>query len=256
LNRNDVQVRPSLIGDARPHAVRAAYLGWNGEGHLGPVNVSSTFYQALGYDDHNPIAGRSTRINAQMAALELSYDRDWLRLKLAGLYASGDRDPRDGRARGFDAIFDNPIFAGGGFSFWQSQGIPLTGAAVNLVSESSLLPTLRSGKFEGQANFVNPGILLLNAGVDAELTPKWRISANINWLNFQKTQPLELVLNQSDINRGIGLDYSIGVRHRPFLNENVVLTFGASALVPGRGFRDLYTNKTLFSAFARLVLSF
>ena len=33
------------------------------------------------------------RINAQMAALELSIDKDWLRYKLSVFYASGDDDP-------------------------------------------------------------------------------------------------------------------------------------------------------------------
>jgi len=256
FNNNEVRTRPALIGQARPHDIRVGYFGWNGDGHIGRLNLTHSFYQAVGRDDRNPIAGRSTRINAQMGAIEASYDVDWLRPKLSFFYASGDANPRDGRARGFDAIFDNPIFAGGGFSFWQSSGIRLTGTNVDLTSENSLIPNLRASKIEGQANFVNPGVFLVNAGLDAELTPKWRVSANVNWLNFAKTQPLELVLFQSNINRSIGFDYSLGVRHRPFLNDNVILTFGASALVPGAGFRDIYSNKTLFSAFARLTLTY
>jgi len=256
FDANDRQVRPVLLGAAKPHEVRAWYLGLNGEGHFGRWNVTHAFYQAFGRDTLNPIARKSTDINAQFAAVELSYDRDWLRMRGAFLYASGDSKPKDGRARGFDAIFDNPAFAGGGFSFWQSQGIPLTGTAVELVSEGSFLPTLRSSKLEGQANFVNPGLLLVNLGADAELTPKWRVSGNVNWIQFEKTQPLELVLNQAGIGRGAGLDYSIGFRHRPFLNDNAVLIFGASAFFPGRGFQDIFENKTLFSGFVRLNLTF
>jgi hypothetical protein len=256
FDRDGQQVRPPLLGSAKPHDVKVAYLGWNGDGHLGRLNLSHSFYQAFGGDSRNPVAGKAISINAQMAAAELSYDRDWYRLKSSFFYASGDSNPRDRRGRGFDSIFDNPVFAGAGFGFWQSQGIPLTGAGVDLTSESSLLPSLRSSKFEGQANFVNPGIMLFNVGTDVELTPKWRASANANWLRFDKTQTLKLILNQPDIDRLIGWDFSLGLRHRPFLNENVVLTFGASALVPGSGFRDLYRNKTLFSTFARLTLTY
>ena len=36
----------------------------------------------------------------------------------------------DGKAKGFDSIFDNPNFAGGQFSYWQRQAVPLFG--VNL----------------------------------------------------------------------------------------------------------------------------
>ena len=256
FNNNGVQTRPSLIGGGAPHKIQAFYVGWNGEGHLGRWNVNHSLYQAFGRDDRNPIARRRTTIDAQMAALEVSYDRDWARFKGSIFYASGDARPKDGRASGFDAIFDNPVFAGAGFSFWQSQGLGLTGAPVDLLGESSLLPTLRSSKLEGQANFVNPGILLLNLGTDVELTPKWRMSANANWLRFMKTQPLELVLNQSGIDRSVGLDLSLGFRHRPLLNENVVLSFGVSALIPGQGFRDIYTGKTIFSSFARLTLAY
>ncbi len=256
FDNNGIRVRPVLIGDARPHKIRTAYLGWNGDGHLGRYNLSHSFYQVFGTDTHNPIAGQRTSVNAQMGAAELSYDKDWIRFKSSFFYASGDSKPRDGRARGFDAITDNPIFSGAGFSFWQSQGLRLPGTFVDLVSESSLLPALRASKLEGQPNHVNPGIMIANVGTDVELTPKWRMSANINWLSFVKTQPLELVLNQSNINRHIGFDYSLGFRHRPFLNDNVIFTFGVSALVPGAGFRDIYTGKTVFSSFARLTLAY
>ena len=89
----------------------------------------------MGHDDFNTIAGRRVNINARMGALEVSIDKDWARYRASFFYASGDDNPRNGTARGFDAIFDDPAFAGGGFSFWQSQGIHLTGTNVDLTSE-------------------------------------------------------------------------------------------------------------------------
>jgi hypothetical protein len=255
-NNNGIRTRPSLIGDALPHTIRVGYLGFNGDGHFGRLNISHSFYQAWGKDSRNPIAGRSTSINAQMAAAELSYDKDWARFKTAFFYASGDANPRDRRARGFDAIFDQPFFLGGPFSFFNSQGQALTSTGVELFGEGSLLPSLRGSRLEGQANFVNPGIMIVNAGVDLEVTPKWRLSANVNWINFMKTQSLELILNQSDIGRSVGFDYNLGFRYRPYLNDNVVLLFGASALVPGKGFQEIFENKTLYSVFGRLILTF
>ncbi len=255
-NRLGFQTRPSLVGTAQEHAIHSSYIGTTGDGHFGRINVSHAFIQAFGYDTRNPISRRSQRINAQMGALELSYDKDWQRFRTSFFYASGDGNPLDGRARGFDAITDNPIFAGGGFSFWQASRIPLTGAGLDLVSDSSLLPSLRSGKFEGQSNFVNPGVMIVNMGYDADLTPKWRMSLNANWLQFHKTQALELILNQGKINRGIGMDYSLGFRHRPFLNDNVIFTFGTSALVPHNGLKDILDGRTLFSGFAKLTLQY
>src|SRR5271155_1331182 len=73
---NGFLVRPADIGAEREHSVRAAYLGWAGSGHFGRWNVNHAFYQARGEDDFNPIAGRPVTIDAQMAAVEISWDRD------------------------------------------------------------------------------------------------------------------------------------------------------------------------------------
>jgi len=81
------------------------------------------FYQAVGEDTFNPIAGRRVTVNAQMAAAEISYDKDWIRYRISTFYTSGDANPRDSRARGFDAIVDLPNFAGGLFSFWNREGV-------------------------------------------------------------------------------------------------------------------------------------
>jgi hypothetical protein len=253
---NGFLVRPADIGSEREHSVRAAYLGWAGSGHFGRWNVNHAFYQALGEDDFNPIAGRPVTIDARMAALEISWDRDWMRFRASAFYASGDANPRDGRATGFDSIVDQPEFAGGDFSFWDREGIPLTGASVFLTTPDSLLPDLRSSKNEGQANFVNPGIFLANGGADFNLTTKLKAVLNMNFLRFEDTAPLELVLFQTPIRNTIGEDYSVGVVYRPPLTENIVLTGGAAALDPGAGFRDIYTGHSLFSLFGNVRVQF
>jgi len=259
---NGFLVRPSPIGvvisnnQIQPHAVHVAYLGWTGDGHIGRVNLTHAFYQALGTDSFNPLAGRPVTINAQMAALELSVDKDWIRFKGSAFYASGSANPRSGEARGFDAIEDFPEFAGGIFSLWNREGIRLTGAGVNLTSPDSLLPSLRSDKDEGQANFVNPGIFLANLGMDFDLTPKLRGFVNVNYLRFEDTEPLELLLFQAPIHHTIGVDSSLGVRYRPPLTENISITAGAAALVPGQGLRDIYTGKMMFSVFTNVKFQF
>lgn len=256
FDRNGFLVRPAAIGSFTPHNLKIGYLGMAGDGHIGRLNISHAFYQALGQDDRNPIAGRPIRVNAQMIAAELSVDRDWLRLKGSFFFSSGDSRPLDDRGRGFDSIIDAPNFAGGIFGFFNRQGIRLTGTNVVLVDRESLLPSLRSSKDEGQANFVNPGLFLFHIGADAELTPKLRGFANVSVLRFHRTEPLELVLFQAPIRHGIGVDYGLGVLYRPPLTENIVITAGASALTPFAGFRDIFTSKTLLSTFAAVRLTF
>jgi len=256
FDKNGFLVRPAAIGSFTPHNLKIGYLGIAGDGHLGRVNISHAFYQAFGRDDRNPLAGRPIRVNAQMVAAEVSVDRDWVRLKGSFFYSSGDSRPLDGRGRGFDSITDAPNFAGGVFGFFNRQGIRLTGTTLVLVDRESLLPSLRSSKDEGQANFVNPGLFLFHVGADAEVTPKLRGFANVSVLRFHRTEPLELVLFQGPIRHGIGVDYGVGILYRPPLTENIVITAGASALTPGSGFRDIFTSKTLISTFAGVKLTF
>lgn len=256
FDQNGFLVRPAPIGAVTPHDIRAHYIGITGNGHFGRINVSNAVYQALGYDELNPIAGRRTDINAQMAALEVSIDKDWVRFKASGFFASGDSNPRDRIARGFDAISEAQTFAGGIFSFFNREGIRLTGTGVALVAPDSFLPNLRSSKEEGQVNFVNPGLFLVNAGIDFDVTPKIRAILNANYMRFHHTRPLELLLFQSDIDDAIGVDYSIGMIYRPPLTENISIISGITGLTPGKGLRQIYTGKTLVSAFSTVKFQF
>jgi hypothetical protein len=253
---NGFLVRPAPVGIFQAHNVRAAYLGWTGNGHFGRLNVNHAFYEALGTDSLNPIAGRRVTINAQMAAAEVSVDKDWVRYKLSAFYASGDGNPRDGRATGFDTIIDDPSFAGGIFSFWDRQELRLPGTGIALTPGDSLLPSMRTSKTEGQANFVNPGIFLVNAGANFDLTPKLKSFLNVNYLRFERTAPIALLLFESPIHNTIGLDYSLGFQYRPPLSENISITGGAGALSPGQGFRDIFSGTTQFSVFANVHFQF
>lgn len=256
FDTNKFLVRPAPIGVARPHAIRSYYYGLTGDGHFGRINVSHAFYQVLGHDTRNLIAGRRTDINAQMAALEASIDKDWLRLRGSFFFSSGDDNPRDGDARGFDAILDNTNFAGGIFSFWNREGIRLTGSGVALTHGGSLLPSLRSSKTQGQASFVNPGLFLFNGGTDVELTPRLRAVLNLTGVMFHHTEPLELLLFQSPIRRGVGFDSGLGFFYRPKLSDNVVILGGFNAFAPFSGFQNIYTSPTLFSAFTNVRFQF
>jgi hypothetical protein len=265
FDKNGFLSRPDPVGSFTPHQVRAVYLGCAGLGHAGPLNLDHAFYYVAGSDSLNPIAGPDTAgkgrnsvdVRALMAALEVSIDFSWLRPKLAYFYASGDGRPTDRRATGFDAIFDDPAFAGGGFSFWNRLGLQVPGVGVALVNRGSLLPDLRSSKEEGQPNFVNPGLHLISAALAADLTPELHAELTVNHLRFDQTAPLELLLFQSPIRRDIGWDLSLGVRWRPFLNNQVRLAAGVAALLPGAGFRDIYERRgALYAAFADLTLAF
>ena len=253
---NGFLVRPAPIGQPVPHRIDSDYGGWTGDGHIGRTNITHAFYEAWGTDYFNQIAGKRSEINAQLAAVELSRDHDWLRFRVSGLYASGDDSPRDGTARGFSSIVDAESFAGGEFSFFNREGIRLTGTGVALNAPDSFLTDLRSSKDEGQSNFNNPGLYLYNAGVDAKVLPTLKLSANANFMQFARTQTLIFLQQQNGIRRTIGTDASLGAVYRPLLSDNIVIAGGVAALVPGRGFRDIYTAQTLFSIFTTIRFQF
>jgi hypothetical protein len=273
-DQNGFLVRPARIGSPRLHDLTANYIGLTGDGHAGRVNVDGAVYFAFGHDDLNPlgdpeVGSAGQDISAGLGALEISLDRDWARFRASGFYASGDDNAEDGKAHGFDSIDDFVNFAGGPFSFWNRSAIPLTQTAVLLKTGMTLLPDLRSSKFEGQANFVNPGIALVNAGVDLDLAPKLKAVLNANYLRFAKTGALAFLLFQPGIRSDIGLDLGAGVVFRPLLNENIVLTAGLTGLIPGGAAEDLFsspcpggakgcgeTKQKLYNAFIELKLTY
>ncbi|MDB6092820.1 MAG: hypothetical protein JWM32_382 [Verrucomicrobia bacterium] len=233
-------VRPAPIGDVKSHHVNVGYLGWAGDGHVGRWNISHAMYAAFGRDDFNGIAGRPVRIRGEMAAAEISYDRDWIRYKASVFWASGDGNAKDDRATGFDSIVDNTNFVGGPFSYYVRQGFNLAGTALNLKQRFSLLPNIRTSKTEGQANFVNPGLRMAGVGADIEVTPKVRAFLNANYLTFDDVDSIQTVLLTNQVGRGFGTDLSLGVQWRPLLTDNIVFSTGFGVLLPARGFRDIY----------------
>ena len=255
VDGNGFVVRPDLIGSAEVRDLDVFYLGLTSDGHIGRVNVDSALYYAFGNDQLNPIAGSQQSISAFLGALELSVDFDWLRPKISFLYASGDGDPKDGVAEGFDSIIDDPVFAGGAGSFYQNQGLRIFGVGLN--QGRSFLNSLRSSKIEGQSNFVNPGSMVCNAGLDAEVTPTFRTSLNANAIYFVDTSSLSFVLNQQGIHHEVGYEINLTEQWRPFLNNNVIISAGQSVFFPGEGFNDIYgDNKTLYQFFAAVTLTY
>jgi hypothetical protein len=249
---NGFLVAPAAVGNFTPGDLDAYYAGWVGEGHLGRWNITHALYKAFGRQTQNPIAGRGVDVDARLLAAELSYDIDWWRPRAFFLWASGDDDARDGDAEGFDAIVDAPAFGGGGFSFWNSQGLKFVNTS--LTNPGSPLADLQTSKTQGQANFVNPGVLLLGAAVDAELTPKWRGQVGFTYLRFDKTEVLEYLLQAADIDKTIGLEFFAGTQYRPFLTNNVILQFGGGVLLPDEGFARIYDSDDVrFNVFTNII---
>ena len=236
--------RPAALGRQVPRDYDIVYLGLNGDGHFGRTNVTASAYLAAGSESTGAFVARKVVIRAGFAALELSRDYDWLRPRLSFLYASGDHDPYDTRATGFDAIVENPQFAGADNSLWIRQSVPLVGGGgVSLSGRNGVLNSLRSSKEEGQSNFTNPGTVLLGAGVDLDVLPQLRVSLNVNHLAFADTAVLAAVRNQAPPPATIGEDVSVAITWRPLLSQNIVLRASYAQLLARGGYAQLFPDR-------------
>ena len=262
IDDNGFPVRPALLGNLRGRNYDVVYLGYNADGRIGRVNLTASIYGALGTDSQNFFTGQKSKIRAGFTAAEASYDLDWMRFRLSGLYATGDRDPFDNKETGFDAIFENPIFAGADTSYWIRQTIPFAGGgrAISVNGRNGILNSLRSSKEQGQSNFNNPGTILLGAGADFDLTPTMRLSTNANYLWFENTSNLKVLRAEGSIPREIGCDLSAAAIWRPKATQNIVARLSAATLLPGKGFKDLFTNrprdKRYYSLLANVILTY
>jgi hypothetical protein len=257
VDDNGFPVRPALIGTLRGRDYDVVYLGYAADGRIGRINLSGQLYGAFGQDRQSVFTGRNATIRSFFAAIEPSYDRDWIRIRGAALYASGDGDPYDGTQKGFDAIFENPIFAGADTSYWIRQAIPFAGGgrAIGLSGRNGILNSLRSSKEQGQSNFANPGTILLGAGADFDLTPTLRVSANVNHLWFAETGTIEALRMQGRIRNDIGWDVSAAAIWRPRMTQNIVFRASAAMLQPGTGFRDLFENQQRHDQYYSVLLN-
>jgi len=250
--------RPASLGTERLKSYNVTYLGYNGDGHAGRLNMTNSFYYAFGTEKNAAFVDRESDISAFFAATELSMDFDWIRPRLSALYASGDGDPFDDESHGFDSIFENPQFAGADSSYWIRQPVPLVGGGrVTLSPRNGILNSLRSSKERGQSNFTNPGTILIGAGADFDLLPELRLSLNANQLWFDKTEVLEVARNQPDIDNNIGLDLSLSLIWRPLMTQNIVVRASYATLFTGAGYEALFPDDdTPHSFLANIILTY
>jgi hypothetical protein len=262
IDHNGFPVRPALLGDLRGREYDVVYLGYSADGRIGRINVTASFYAALGEDRNSFFTSKPAEIRAGFGAVELSYDHDWMRFRLSGLYATGDGDPYNKTEGGFDAIFENPIFGGADTSYWIRQTIPFAGGGrvISINGRNGILNSLRSSKEEGQSNFNNPGTVFIGAGADFDLTPEFRVSTNFNHLWFENTSSLQVLRTEGSIPKDIGFDLSLATIWRPKATQNIVGRLSGAVLLPGKGFKDLFDNKKKNDAYvsilANVILSF
>jgi hypothetical protein len=242
----------SRVGDSYD----VGYLGYSVDGHVGWLNLTSSLYGLLGRESGSTLGTTSSKVRAAFAAVELSRDFDWMRVRMSALYASGDATPGNRVASGFDGISQSALFAGSDASFFIHQRLPLVLDGIDLKQRDSLFPDLRSPADSGKSNFENPGLRLLGLGFDADVAPLLRLSFDVNHLWFDKTGTLAAALGRPIAGRDIGFDVSVDAFYRPLNSQNLIIRLTAARLFAAQGARALLGTRAPMSAFLNLVLTY
>jgi hypothetical protein len=194
------------------------YAGFASAGHWGRWVFSPAFYYAFGKDQNQ---GNEQTISAFLTGIEIAYPLNFLNYRGAVFYTSGDGDPNDNAANGFASINEAINLFGAGNSF-------LIGGNA-FTNANSFIPAN-----QGVSTFVNPGILLLNAGLDIVFTPKLFFTSNANFAQFIDVASLEKTENKD-----IGYEVNAAFNYRLFLNENFIIQAGANAFFPRKAGIDI-----------------
>jgi hypothetical protein len=230
------------------------YWGTTFNGRLGRMDFNPAFYAVHGHADQ-VVAGVPVEhsVAAFMFLLDVRYPLDYWKFRAGYLFASGDGDPTDLRDTGFDAISDGVVLFGGPLSYWTGENIRF--GRGDFVRGNSVFPSLRGAN--DPANYINPGIQILNAGVDVTLSPRLEFSGNFTYLRFVKTGAYTNRVVISD--RSAGFEENFFLRIKPFLreaNQNVLFDLGFSVLHAQQGLKSAFqtTQGTVYSSFLALRL--
>jgi hypothetical protein len=238
------------------HDYDVVYLGYGADGHVGSLNLTGSVYEVIGRESAGVFTAQAAKVQATFAAVELSRDFDWIRIRASGLYASGDSNPTDGTSHGFDGINQTAIFAGSDSAFFIHQRVPLIANAIDLKQRDSLFPSLRSTSDSGESNFTNPGLELLGIGADLDLAPSLRVSIDASHVLFADTAPLEAILGRTDLTRTVGTDTSLDAIYRPFISQNLIARLSVAKLFAAPAARTLVGSSAPLSMFFNLVLTY
>ena len=252
-DNNGFLTRPAALGDEQPHTYQVTYLGLERRRAFRTLErLGLALLRVRHRQPRSARAAEGERRARCFAVAEVSRDFDWIRVRGTGLFQSGDKNPFDGKANGFDAIQENPQIAGADTSYWIRQAVPLIGGGgVALSGRNGVLASLRSSKDEGQSNFINPGLALVGIGADVDVTPR----------GARDRQPEPAVVRQHVVAVGAaqaGHDQHVD-RHRPVGGRPVPAaasrrtscsTRRPRCCFPGAGLKQLYAfdgDKTQYS---------
>ncbi|KPJ73867.1 MAG: hypothetical protein AMS14_06235 [Planctomycetes bacterium DG_20] len=248
-----VQVIPSFhfsIDRTGPTETNVGYVGASAAGQVSVFQVLTAYYWAFGEQTGGMVNPADQTVDAHLLLINVALPlMEGKVIPSTGfIFASGDDDPLDRRARGFDAIYD--YIEAWGFNDYFIRPRKNLGPATLCRAHSGLF-TMRD--FDEPANFINPGIAAFNLGLTTKWTDEFTTDLNAGPVYLPQTDTPELVLG-----RGVGheLAYRMNANATWQLNETATLKGGVAACVPENGAQAIFggNNNTAWDFVLMLVI--
>ncbi len=241
IDDNGFLVRPALLGDrARRATTTSAYLGYNGDGHFGRLNLTASAYGAFGRRTataSSPTSAADIRAGFAAAEASLRFRLD-ARARCRALYASGDKQSVRQQARPASTRSSRTrIFAGADTSYWIRQSDPAGRRRRRRAQRRATACSTTCARRRNRASRTStiPGLRLLGVGADFDLTPQLRVSANAQpALVRQHRGARRRCATQAPIARSIGWDaVGGGDLAAVHVTQNIVFRLSGAVLLPG-----------------------
>ncbi len=247
----------------RDEDVEAMYLGLTTYGPIGPVTVLTGLYGVFGNQDNVSLVGaiplRDQSIKAFLGYLDISYPMMDGKISphIGALFASGDDDPFDGNAEGFDAISDD-------VNVWGAKGAiiddrislgALGGRTV--IRHDSPFPALRDT--DANSNYINPGLIAANIGFNTKPFEKFSLDANVTFLWWEETEVLEAILaglgTPTSIGHSVGAEFNAEAIYQ--LTDQIRINASGAIFKPHQDMMRIYGDNDLaINAVAGIQFSF
>ncbi len=240
-----------IVGNATNQLnLNTYYTGATFNGNVGRFIFNPAIYGVFGTADHLASGVIQPHdVRAWTAVADVEYPLDFWKFRFGYVYASGDSaDPKSKTDTGFDSISDAVVLFGGPFSYWTGEDIKF--GKGDFTRANSFFPSLRGAN--GQANYVNPGLQLINAGLDTTITPRLQFAFNENYFRFNNLGTFASGNRPFVINHHAGgIEEVFFLRWKPVLrriNDLFVIDMSFSVLNPLAGLRDAFgSNRPVYT---------
>jgi hypothetical protein len=166
---------------------------------------------------------------------------------IGGFYASGDNDPFDGDATGFDAISDRVnVWGSKGFMIGDRVSLGALGGRT-VMRQNSPYTSLRDT--DANSNFVNPGAVAVNIGLNTKPFDKLSLDTNFTQFWWRATDSLEAIMAALGTPNNLGntLGFELNMEANYKLTDKLNINVSGTIYKTHQEMRKIYGDNDLLT---------